>query len=214
MPQEGASHAQRPAATGDPHAKLASPPTSGRARSQPAPEPDPARSATAAPTPADHHSIAPSRPTGAVDQAARDPQTTCNPIRPGRKVARPRRDPHGHRRAATDEKGPGGRTPAGRTVGPRTTEPADRTPDSWTSDGWTPDGWTTGPRPWEPDGWTPNGWTRGRRGTAWPAPWHSRPVATPDRWAPSASSTGQTPPGRSATRTGQQNGHWDTAEKA
>jgi hypothetical protein len=89
MPQEGASHAQRPAATGDPHAKLASPPTSGRARSQPAPEPDPARSATAAPPPADHHSIAPSRPTGAVDQAARDPQTTCNPIRPGRKVARP-----------------------------------------------------------------------------------------------------------------------------
>jgi hypothetical protein len=46
---------------GRPHVGLASSwPVSGRVRSQPAPEPDPARSATAAPPPADHlHSIAP-----------------------------------------------------------------------------------------------------------------------------------------------------------
>jgi hypothetical protein len=91
----------QPAATGDPHAGLASPwPVSGRARSQPAPEPDPAKSVTAAPPPASppppHRRPPPGR-LGPSTQPLGTPQTTCNSIRPGRDGGLPhRRDPQGH----------------------------------------------------------------------------------------------------------------------
>jgi hypothetical protein len=68
----------------------------------------------------------PSRPTRAVDRAARTPQTTCNSIRSSREGCPPhRRDPQGHPWASASETEVTGRTgghqPAGhRTAGHRT----------------------------------------------------------------------------------------------
>jgi hypothetical protein len=111
----------------------------------------------------------PSRPTRAVDRAARTPQTTCNSIRSSREGCPPhRRDPQGHPWASASETEVTGRTGGHQPAGHRTGghqpaghrtgghQSAGHQSAGWTPDGWTPDGWTTGPRTSEP-GWTPNG---------------------------------------------------------